>query len=204
MNRLHLTLSASCLALATSCASGPERIDPHSDEAVTSMGVDYSELVEWADTLTRRMLDSGFLDSGAFGEQPITMVVSDVENKTDLSQFPKEVVLARIRSAMLGSGKARFTTVYGDDAIDRMTRETQDKWEDPLFDATQIPEGGQAAVARLSVRTQILWVHAQAGSSRQNTYEVRMWVTDVASGTAVWEGLSDPIAKKFTRSKVGW
>jgi hypothetical protein len=31
-----------------------------------------------------------------------------------------------------------------------------------------------------------------------------MWVTDVASGTAVWEGLSDPIAKKFSRSRVGW
>ncbi|MAF64247.1 MAG: hypothetical protein CMJ84_01125 [Planctomycetes bacterium] len=204
MNQVHLILSTASLILAASCASGPERIDPHSDEAVTSMGVDYSELVEWSDTLTNRMLNSGFLDSGAFGTQPITMVVSDIENKTDISQFPKEIVLSRIRSAMLNSGKARFTTVYGDDAIDRMTRETQDKWEDPLFDATQIPEGGQASVARLSLRTQILWVHAQSGSSLQNTYEVRMWVTDVASGTAVWEGLSDPIAKKVSRSKVGW
>ncbi|HJP00352.1 MAG TPA: hypothetical protein QF764_01120 [Planctomycetota bacterium] len=204
MNRFSLILSATSLALVASCASGPERIDPHSDEAVTSMGVDYNELVEWANTLTRRMLDSGFLDNDEWGAQPITMVVSDVENMTDLSQFPKEMVLARIRSAMLSSGKARFTTVYGDDAIDRMTRETQEKWEDPLFDASQIPEGGQASVARLSLRTQILWVHSQGRGSQQNTYEVRMWVTDVASGTAVWEGLSDPIAKKFSRSKVGW
>ena len=52
MNRFSLILSATSLALVASCASGPERIDPHSDEAVTSMGVDYNELVEWCTLLS--------------------------------------------------------------------------------------------------------------------------------------------------------
>ena len=155
------------LCLAAACKSGPNRIDPYSDEAVTSMGVDYGEMVEWADTLTRRMLDSGFLDTGEFGDQPIRMVVSDIENKTDLSQFPKEIVLSRIRAAGLSSGKVRFVSTYGDDGTDRMTRETQEKWNDPLFDASQIPEAGQASVARLSLRTQINWAHSAASRSQR-------------------------------------
>jgi len=204
MKRTILPLLPLLPLLATACSSGPKRIDPASDEAVTSMGVDYNELIEWSTTLTRRMLDHGFLDTGRFGDYPVTMVVSNVENKTDLSQFPKEIVLGRIEAALLNSGKVEFTTVYGDDAQDRMTRETQKKWEDPLFDASQIPEGGQAAVARLSLRTQILWAHSQARRTKQETYEVRMWVTDVTSGTTVWQGFSDPVSKKFTKAKVGW
>ena len=199
-----LLLLLPLLLTATACQNEPKRIDPGGDEAVVSAGVDYNEIVEWTDTLTKRMLQSAFLDTGEFGPQPIKFVVSDIENKTDLSHFPKEILLGNIRSSLLESGKARFVSTYGADGTDEMTRDTQELRDDPLFDSTQVPEQGQATVARLSLRTQILWVRSQGTKQAQNTYEVRMWVSDTRNGEVVWEGRSDPIAKKFKKGSVGW
>jgi hypothetical protein len=190
------------LALLVGCESSPKRIDPQSDDALTTMGVDFNEIVEWSETLTRRMLDAGFLDRGY--NLPVVMVVSDIENRSDLSQFPRESMLGRIRSTMLQTGKVIFTSAYGRDATDTMTRDTQDLARDPLFDTSQVPAPGQASVARLSLRTQILWHHASQGRARQNTYEVRMFVTDVVNGQVVWEGFSDPIAKARSRGGIGF
>lgn len=208
MNSTLKTL-ATCLIpallLAASCGStGPKRIDPFGDEAVTSMGVDYREIVEWSETLTLRMLDSGFLRSEEFGPKPVKMVVSDIENKTDLSQFPTEMVLGRMRTNLLGSGLVRFVSTYGSDGTDEMTRDTQFLRDDPLFDSAQVPELGQATVARLSLRTQILWARSGAGKKSQNTYEVRMFITDVRNGEVVWEDFSEPVAKYQAKAGIGW
>lgn len=191
------------LALLAGCKSGPKRIDPQSDDAVTTMGVDYAELVEWSETLTRRMVDDGFLDRGNYS-MPVNMVVSDIDNKTDLSQFPRESMLGRIRATLRQTGKVTFVSTYGKDGVDTMTRDTQDLANDPLFDSSQVPAQGQASVARLSLRTQILWMHAAEGRARQNTYEVRMFVSDVVTGQVVWEGFSDPIAKAKSRGGIGF
>lgn len=203
MKSLQYSLILSLPLLFGACSS-VERIDPNSDDAVTTMGVDYDELTEWSETLTRRMLDDRFLDSGEFGEQPIRMVVSKIENKTDLSNFPTEVVMGQIRASLLQSQKVRFVSTYGDDGTDRMTRETQDMADDPMFNSEQIPEQGQASVARLSLRTQIIWQYGQSTKEKQNTYVVRMWVTDVKNGEVVWEGFSEPIAKKYKKGGLGW
>ncbi len=202
--KAKLFLLLPLLMIASSCTSEPKRIDPDGDEAVVSAGVDYAEIIEWTDTLTNRMLNSGFLDTGEFGPQPVKMVVSDIENKTDLSHFPKELLLGNIRSALLASGKARWVSTYGADGTDEMTRDTQGLKDDPLFDSSQVPEQGQATVARLSLRTQILWTHSQGTKMAQNTYVVRMFISDVRNGEIVWENRSDPIAKKYEKGSVGW
>ncbi|MFT7668102.1 MAG: hypothetical protein ACI8X5_000789 [Planctomycetota bacterium] len=199
-----LLLLLPLLAATTACKSEIKRIDASGDEAVVSTGVDYGEIIEFTDSLTQQMLSDGFFDSGEFGKLPITMVVSKIENKTDLAHFPTELLLSNIRSALLQSGKARFTTAYGEDGTDEMTRDTQDLKNDPLFDSKQVPAQGQAAVARLSVRTQILWVNSQGVDTSQNTYLVRMVVTDVVSGLGIWERRSNPVAKKFDKDAVSW
>jgi len=192
------------LLIATSCKTGPKRIDPDGDEAVTSAGVDYNEINEWTDLLTRRMLQSAFLDSDEFGQKPVRMVVSKIENKTDISHFSSDLLIGNIRGALNESGKARFVSTYGAAGTDEMTRDTQELRDDPLFDSSQVPDAGQASVARLSLRTQILWVHSQGFKEQQNTYVVHMFVTDVRNGEIVWEGRSDPIAKKIKKGGVSW
>lgn len=202
--KAQLFLLLPLLAAATSCQSGVKRIDPGGDERVTSAGVDFNEIIEWTDTLTQRMISSGFLDTGEFGAKPIKMVVSDIENKTDLSHFPTELLLTNIRSSLLQSGKARWVSTYGEDGRDEMTRDTRELADDPLFNTEQVPQQGTASVARLSLRTQILWTHSQGVDDAQNTYIVRMWTTDTVNGEVIWEGQSNPIAKKFEKGSVSW
>ena len=85
-----------------------------------------------------------------------------------------------------------------------MTRDTQFLKDDPLFDSAQVPELGKATVAGLSLRTQILWARAGAGKKSQNTYEVRMFITDVRNGEVVWEDFSTPVAKRQVKAGIGW
>ena len=85
-----------------------------------------------------------------------------------------------------------------------MTRDTQFLKDDPLFDSAQVPELGQATVASLSLRTQILWARAGAGKKSQNTYEVRMFITDVRNGEVIWEDFSSPVAKRQVKPGIGW
>src|SRR5690606_18244117 len=115
----------------TACSRGPERIDPYSDDKVTSMEADYNELVEWAETLTNRMLQDGYLDDPAFGAQPVPMVISTVENLTDMSRLPKEMVIGRVRAALRSSEKVRIVSSYGDEATDHMALDQQDIHNDP-------------------------------------------------------------------------
>lgn len=210
--RTHLLLTTS-MAVVTStlfggmlvgCQQTPPviKVDAETDQAVVSSGIDYLEIQDAADDLTRRMLASGFLEN--YTPHPTRMVVSDIENKTDISGFPNEILLSRVRERMLESGKAVYVSSLGDDATDRMTREGVDLREDPRFDSGTIPDYGRLQAPTLSLRTQVLWTTSIMQNTRQNTYQIRMLVTDIEKGLAVWEGTSRPIGKVSRRASVGW
>ena len=95
------------LGALTGCQSPPVvKVDAETDQAVVSSGIDYLEIQDAADDLTRRMLASGFLEN--YRPHPTRMVVSDIENKTDISGFPNEILLSRVRERLLESGKAVY------------------------------------------------------------------------------------------------
>ncbi len=185
------------------CGEGAHNLRP-GEASVVSIYVDYQDMQIWADTLTKRMLDDGFLDAPEYLPHPVKMVVSDIENKTDVSHFPTGMILGKIRVALRASRKVRYIGTYGKDGVDSMPVDTEELVNDPSFDRSQIPRPGQKSVAKLSFRTQILSTSSRSGRDRQNTYEVRVFVTDVRNGEVVWEGFSDPAIKKMTRAKVGW
>jgi PBP1b-binding outer membrane lipoprotein LpoB len=197
--RLNVVVFA--LLLAGCASDAPKKIDPSGDKGVTSMGADYREIVQWSQELTERMLADGFLDQYP---KPVPMAVSTIENKTNISQFPKEIMLGRIRAKLRSSGKVKYVSTYGEDATDTMVGDTQELRNDPRFKATQVPKEGEWTVGRLTLRTQILYLGSRANQQQQNTYEVRMFVSDVQNGEVVWEGFSDPIAKVSKKGAVGW
>ena len=200
-----LGLALSALAAAPGCSSGPTRIDPTSDEKVVSMGVDYDEILEWSQKLTQRMLASGFLNNPRYQPYPVTMVVSRVDNNTNLSNFPNGMLLGRIRATLANSGKAQWVTTYGGDGTEEMSFQTDDLQNDPRFEKLDRKQAGEKfKTAQLAVKTEIDYLGARDGRLAQNTYEVRMYVTDVVSGTAVWEGFSDPIAKKSKKGALSF
>ena len=180
----------------------PRKIDPATDQMVISSGVDYLEMKEQASDLVQSMLLSGVLER--YRPHPVRMAISDIENKTNLSNFPKEVVLTDIRERLLRSGKVVFTAAVGRDGRDDMALDIGELEADPRFDLESVPEQGRLQAPEVSLRTQILWATSTDGYARQNTYEIRMFLTDLTNGLVVWEATSRPIGKVTSRDDVGW
>jgi PBP1b-binding outer membrane lipoprotein LpoB len=187
---LGLTLLA-----ASACNSPPRRIDPTGPEAITTEQLDYSDLREWADSLTQELLVDGFLDAYP---KPVIMQVSNVENKTSISDINTEMVLGRIRSGLRKDNRVRFVATLGTDARDESVRDNTQLNNDPMFNQQQVAERtaqGTASVPMLSVNCQILGAYERRNNARQRNYEMRMWVVDLRSGETVWEGFSNTVGK---------
>lgn len=199
------------LALA-GCASsqqvqGPQRVSP--DDRINSRGLDRLEMDEAADELTRRMLNSGFLDRYVRQAQvvengqvytypePARMVVSEIENLSDIPRFPKEIVATRVRTRLLESGKVQFVSFFGKDGTDEYATGIQDDLREQFkeLDESSLPAGKSLQAPRLSLRTQIQYATATNGQLRQNDYQIRMFVSDMQTGVVVWEGVSEPVSK---------
>lgn len=192
------------------CASqpaGPQRVSP--DDRINSRGLDRLEMDEAADELTRRMLSSGFLDRYVRQAQvvengqvytypePVRMVVSEIENLSDIPRFPKEIVATRVRTRLLESGKVQFVSFFGKDGTDEYATGIQDDLRDQFkeLDESSLPAGKSLQAPRLSLRTQIQYATATNGQVRQNDYQIRMFVSDMQTGLVVWEGVSEPVSK---------
>lgn len=194
MSLLRLGLFA-FLALLLACSPPPKRIDPTGPEAITTQSLDYSDLREWADSLTQEMLADGFLNPYP---KPTIMQVSVVENRTSIADIPTEMVFGRIRAGLRRDNRVRFVATLGSDARDPTTRENLGLGNDPMFDQSQVDQRtaqGTATVPMLSVNTQILGAYERNPNARQMNYEMRMWVVDLRNGEVVWEGFSNAIGK---------
>ena len=194
-HRLIALLAVATLA-SSACNSPPKRIDPTGPEAVTTMDLDYSDLREWADSLTQEMLTDGFLQNYP---KPVIMQVSKVENKTSSSDIPTEMVFGRIRSGLRKDNRVRFVATLGTDARDDTVRENTGLSNDPMFNQQQVQERtaqGTATVPMLSVNAQILSAYERTNNVKQKNYEMRMWVVDLRNGETVWEGFSNTVGKK--------
>ena len=208
MKRTQATILVflSLLPLAACKSQGPTRIDATGDEKVTSTGLDYGEFVEIAADMANRLVSQKtFLDQSPYQESlPVRMVLSDVDNKTDLRNFPSNQITGRVRSAGLNSGKIRFVSSLGGEGTDVFVQESQEAKDDPRFKKEDIPEEGSLRYPRLSLRTIIDVIKASDGRARQNTYVVHMFVSEIKTGDILWEEFSNPIAKKTEKGHVGY
>jgi hypothetical protein len=197
-------LMLTCTLVLSACNTGPKRIEPDSNEGLVTTGVDYPELVEWSGTLTNRMLQHGFLDRPEYKPHPVRLVISEIENETNLPRLNKDVVLGRIRAALNNSNKVRVVSSIGYDRTDVMIDQERDLADDPRFKDAPQDQPATLERPRLSLRTVFLYVGARQGRRAQNTYEVRMIVSDLVSGEVVWEGFSEPVSKLSKRSAVSF
>lgn len=190
-----LLFSTFALASLTACNSAPRRIDPTGPEAITSAQLDYSDLREWADSLTQEMLQDGYLERYP---KPVLMQVSTVKNKTSIPDINTEMVLGRIRANLRKDDRVRFVATLGSDARDEAVRENRELTNDPMFNQQQVAEKtaqGTASVPSLSVNCEILSAVQRTQTARQRNYEMRMYVVDLRTGETMWEGFSNTVGK---------
>ncbi|MFO0894760.1 MAG: hypothetical protein U0574_07365 [Phycisphaerales bacterium] len=183
-------------AALTGCNEPPKRIDPTGREAVTGMGVDYGDAQEIAASLCNQMLQSpAFQRYGS----PVLARYNNTINNTSDPNLPTNVVNTRIRSTLLNSGQLQFTaalkTAEGHDPSVREARELAD---DPMFNQRSVQESGAMGAVdapKLSVNSEFQSTYSTDGSSKQKTYQLRIFVVDLLNGRVIWEGTSQPIAK---------
>jgi len=196
MTAVSIVFCCSTAIAIVGCNQPPKRIDPTGREAVTSMNVDYGDAQEIAESLSRQMLSSP-----AFTRypQPVLARYNNTINNTSDPSLPANVVNTRIRSTLLNSGQIQFTAALRTaEGHDQGVREARELADDPMFNQQSVQQSGAMNAVdapQISVNSEFQSVYSTDGTSKQKTYQLRIFVTDLLSGRVIWEGTSKPIAK---------
>ncbi|HEV2328892.1 MAG TPA: penicillin-binding protein activator LpoB [Verrucomicrobiae bacterium] len=177
----------SIVAAVAGC-SGPNAhyIQTGGQESVVNVGqINIQDFMSAADAATGDLLASGVLDR--VQPPPAVLAISRMVNNTS-QQIDTDLLVKRIRVALLHSGKAVTTTTYGVGGP-----------EDPLAARMQ---GESSRAPDFTLSGKIIETYARAGNIRQATYSFQLSLTD-RQGLAVWESDKD-ITKQGARPSVGF
>ena len=125
------------------------------------------------------------------------LAISRIVNNTG-QQIDTDLLVKKIRVAVLNSGKAQTTTTMGlgGTAEDPMAKGLQQENEFMSDQkTTRKPD--------FTLSGKIIETTARAGNTHQSTYSFQLSLTDAKTGLAVWEGEKE-ITKQGTRSSVGF
>lgn len=190
--------AAAALLLGCGCAVAPHRIDPASDQTLTS--THRIDVKDWQ-TAALKSIDS-LLASGALnradGRKTIVMV-GEVKNNTS-TPVNTRILTDKIRQAILRSGKAVTTTAVGakgaEEAAVRQVRELEN---DDLFNQATVQKRGTVIAPDMSLSGEIVQQSNRVGRVEESYFFFHVVMTDLATGLAVWEDNVE-IGKQETKS----
>jgi penicillin-binding protein activator len=195
-NKILLPVLAALPLLGAGCATNAHYIQSGGSESVVSLGqINIQDYMQAADAMTANLLASGALDKVA--APPAVLAISRIVNNTG-AQIDTDLLIKRIRVAVLQSGKAVTTTTMGlgGTAEDPMAKGLQQENEFKAdVKVTRTPD--------FTLSGKIIQLAVKAGDTRQSTYSFQLSLTDSKTGLAVWEDYKD-ITKQGTRSSVGF
>lgn len=169
-----LSLSALFILLA-SCAS-PRPVELTAEDFA------------WAAQQTiDQMLMTGCLNKPAGGRYVVA--ISRVTNDTN-QYIDTDLVIKKIRTYMLNSGKAVITTAVGlTGPEDAMSTNVRDLANDENFNAATVAGKGTMIAPDLSISGKIIERRPNAGTKYATVeYYFQLSLTDVRTGLAIWEG----------------
>ena len=184
-NQIIVSLVAVSAAFITGCGTDAHYVETGGNRNVVSVGqINIQDYIQAANTMTGELLASGALDR--VKNPPAILAISRIVNNTG-NQIDTDLLVKKIRVALLQSGKALTTTTFG-----------LGNAEDPL--AKQMQQTTHPADFSLSGK--IIQLNAKAGDTTQATYSFQLSLTDT-QGLAVWEGEKE-ISKQGTRGGIGF
>jgi uncharacterized protein (TIGR02722 family) len=191
-NKILLPLLTAALPLiALSCGTNAHYIQTGGSQSVVSTGyINIQDYIQAANEMTGKLLASGALDR--VPNPPAVLAISRIVNNTD-QQIDTDLLIKKIRVAVLDSGKAMTTTTMG----------LGGTAEDPLAQGLQQQSPNTIRTPDFTLSGKIIQLYVKAGSTSQSTYSFQLSLTDPKSGLAVWEGEKE-ITKQGTRSSVGF
>lgn len=205
MKLSHLAASlvvCSFAALFAGCARN-KVIDPTTDQGIVSVGqVDIQDFSRAANDMATDLLKSPILAKYGPDRQAV-LAISLIENRTS-TQLDTDLLIKRIRMALLNSGKVVTTTVVSAGASeDPLVRENRNLRKDDEFDQSTIATKGTLKAPDFTLSGKIIDVKVRDGHLRQASYDFQLSLTDKNTGTAVWEGLKT-ITKQGRHNAVSW
>ncbi len=195
---LILLAGSALLTAAAGCGSAPVRIDPASDQGITTVHqIDFKDWQIAAEKGINSILESGAMKR-ADGRKTILMI-SDVKNST-LENVNTRILTDKIRQAVLRSGQAMVTTAVGaGGAEDSAVRQVRELENDDLFNQSTVQKRGTVIAPDMSLSGEIIQQKRSSGRTSESYFCIHMVLTDLSTGLAVWEDNVE-IAKQGTRS----
>ncbi len=193
--KIHLLLS-SLLLLAAGCATTPNvtRVEAGGPTAVTTMGVNVQDFKNAAGQMVSTLLNSGALDKVS-GRKAVILVGKIVNDSGEM--FDTDQITFKITTDLMNSGKTQTTTTFGKNAQDKIAGGVADERRFLQDDK------GQGLLPDFSLSGKILRTDARAGRTREVSYTFQLYLTDTASGLAVWQN-ETVVSKQGTRPGVGF
>ena len=178
------------------CATRAHYIQTGGSESIVSVNsINIQDFIQAANAATSDLLASGALDK--VSTPPAVLAISRIINNTG-QQIDTDLLVKKIRVALLNSGKAQTTTTMGlggtaeDPMAKGLQQEAQFKSDQQT---TRTPD--------FTLSGKIIQTVARDGSTSQSTFSFQLSLTDAKSGLAVWEGEKE-ITKQGGRPSVGF
>ena len=195
-SKIIFSLLAALPFVIGGCATNAHYVETGGRENVVSVNqINIQDYIQAANAAVNDLLASGALDR--VPNPPAVLAISRIVNNTG-QQIDTDLLVKKIRVAVLNSGKAQTTTTLGlgGTAEDPMAKGLQQENEFKSDQkATRTPD--------FTLSGKIIETTARAGSTRQSTYSFQLSLTDSKTGLAIWEGEKE-ITKQGTRPAVGF
>jgi hypothetical protein len=195
-SKIIFSLLAALPFVIGGCATNAHYVETGGRENVVSVNqINIQDYIQAANAAVNDLLASGALDRVA--TPPAVLAISRIVNNTG-QQIDTDLLVKKIRVAVLNSGKAQTTTTLGlggtaEDPMAKGLQQENEFMNDQK--TTRKPD--------FTLSGKIIETTARAGSTRQSTYSFQLSLTDAKTGLAVWEGEKE-ITKQGTRPSVGF
>lgn len=195
-SKIIFSLLAALPFVIGGCATNAHYVETGGRENVVSVNqINIQDYIQAANAAVNDLLASGALDR--VPNPPAVLAISRIVNNTG-QQIDTDLLVKKIRVAVLNSGKAQTTTTMGlggtaEDPMAKGLQQENEFMNDQK--TTRKPD--------FTLSGKIIETTARAGSTRQSTYSFQLSLTDARTGLAVWEGEKE-ITKQGTRPAVGF
>ena len=175
---------------------GGMRVNYGDPEAVETVTVDYGSTD--LQSIAERMVESLLVHPVLEG-RPV-VYVSRIRNKTS-EHIDTEAITDKIKTAMLKSGKVRFTAVseVNEEMIEQLKYQSESGMVDPR---TRTAIGRQVG-ANLMLYGDIVSIVKSAGRKKDVYYKINLELADLTTGLIEWSEEKE-IRKQAKKSLVGW
>ncbi|MDA8117235.1 MAG: penicillin-binding protein activator LpoB [Actinomycetota bacterium] len=183
------------LGFLTGCASGPA-VSYQDPNAVETLTADFGTTD--VQMITDKMVSS-LLETPIFGSDRPVIWVSPLRNKTS-EHIDTKMITDRIRTALLKSGKVRFTAAS--DIPKELQKQISYQNESGIVDPSTAAGQARQIGAKFMLYGEVGSIVKQAGRTKLVDYQVTLNLTNVETGIIEWAD-EKTIRKGSTRQVFG-